>query len=105
MSKTEFHFAVINKITMEHEKGSSQSTLKSSDLRLEISGNLDKLQFPTKMGVKAISINLISGIIANIRYGTAKGWWKEEEQLRYIIEELQRTFGASGTLTKGKMEY
>ena len=102
MPKQQFHFAAIAKITLEHEKGASTSVLKASDLRLEVSGNLDKSVYidgkglPRKEALKPISNALLHGLIVNIRMGAAKGWMKEGEHMQYVIDQLQRAFVAPG---------
>jgi hypothetical protein len=98
MSKRQFHFAAIAKITLEHETGAPTSVLKASDLRLEVSGNLDRSVYidgkglPRKEALKPISNALVMGLITNMRMGAAKGWWKEGEHMRYVIDQLQRAF-------------
>lgn len=95
---TEFHFAAISKITLEHRKGEPTSQLKYNDLRLEVSGNLDKSQYidgrglPRKDALKPISNALVMGLITNMRMGAQKGWWKEHEHMQYVIDQLQRAF-------------
>lgn len=98
MPKRTFHFAAIAKITLEHERGAPTSVLKASDLRLEVSGNLDRSVYidgkglPRKEALKPISNALVMGLITNIRNGAAKGWWKEGEHMQYVIDQLQRAF-------------
>jgi hypothetical protein len=98
--KNEFHFAAISKITLEHEKGAPTSVLKANDLRLEVSGNLDRSVYidgkglPRKEAMKPISNALVMGLITNIRVGAAKGWWKEHEHMQYVVDQLQRAFVA-----------
>jgi len=102
MPYNEFHFCAISKITLGHEQGSTRSQLKSSDLRLEVSGNLDKSVYvddeglPTKDALKPITTALLMGLITNMRMGAAKGWWTEHEHMKYIIDELSRAFVAPG---------
>jgi len=108
---TEFHFAVISKITLEHKKGEATSALKYSDLRLEVSGNLDKSTYidgkglPRKEAMKPITNALVMGLITNMRNGSAKGWWKEHEHMEYVINQLQRAFVALGETGESTMEY
>lgn len=112
MSKQQFHFAAIAKITLEHEKGSPTSVLKASDLRLEISGNLDRSMYidgkglPRKEALKPITNALVMGLITNMRMGAHKGWWKEGEHMRYVIDQLQRAFVHPGEVPgESTMEY
>jgi hypothetical protein len=98
MPKQVFHFCAISKITLEHEKGAPTSVLKAADLRLEVSGNLDRSVYvdgkglPRKEALKPISNALLHGLIVNIRMGAAKGWMKEGEHMQYVIDQLQRAF-------------
>lgn len=68
-----FHFAAISKITLLHEKGAASSTLESSDLRLEVSGNLDRSMYidgkglPRKDALKPISNALVMGCMLQER--------------------------------------
>lgn len=111
MPKHVVHFCAISKITLEHEQGAKNSQLKYCDLRLEVSGNLDRSQYidgkglPRKEGLKPITNALVLGLIANVRMGGDKGWWKEHEHMEFIISELQRGFVAQSTPDIGKMEY
>jgi len=100
MPKREYHFCAISKITLEHEQGAPVSTLKASDLRLEVSGNLDRsvyvddMGLPRKDALKPISNALVMGIITNIKMGAQKGWWKDYEHMQYVIDQLQKSFVA-----------
>lgn len=112
MPKREYHFCAISKITLEHEQGAPLSTLKASDLRLEVSGNLDRSVYldgkslPRKEALKPISNALVMGIITNIKMGAQKGWWKDHEHMQYVIDQLQRGFVAQSTEPKeSTMEY
>lgn len=111
MPKRTFHFCAISKITLEHESGSPTSLLKAADLRLEVSGNLDRMQYvdgrglPRKDALKPISNTLLHGLMANIRYGHEKGWWKDHEHMQYVINELQRIFVAHSKVGETTMEY
>lgn len=102
MPRREFHFAAISKITLSHEQGAVTSQLKSSDLRLEVSGNLDRSVYidgkglPRKEALKPISNALVMGLITNMRMGAAKGWWKEHEHMEYVINQLHRAFVTPG---------
>jgi len=112
MPKRTFHFAAISKITLDHEQGATTSVLRSTDLRLEVSGNLDRSVYidgrglPRKEALKPISNALVLGLIANMRNGAAKGWWKEHEHMEYVISQLQRAFvHPSGDPGESIMEY
>jgi hypothetical protein len=112
MPKREFHFCAISKMTLTHEQGAPTSVLKASDLRLEVSGNLDKSVYidgrclPRKEAMKPLTNALVMGIITNIRMSAAKGWWKEGEHMQYAIDQLHRAFVAQGEEpTESTMEY
>lgn len=112
MGKNVYHFAAISKITLEHEKGAQTSVLRSTDLRLEISGNLDKSQYldgkglPRKDAMKPITNALIHGLIANMRMCAHKGWWKEGDHMKYVMEQLERAFvHVTEDPTEASMEY
>lgn len=94
---TEFWFTGISKVTMAHEKGAPKSTHVSTDIRLDVSPNMDKKQYlkndlPTKEGVKPLTQCFIQGLVANIHKAHQEGWWDSAEHLRYIISELERGF-------------
>lgn len=111
MPKNQSHFAAIAKITLECEKGAQRSTLVATDLRLEISGNLDRSRYidgaglPRKDALKPITQALLQGLIVNMRMGAAKGWWKEGEHMEYVFAELQRAFVTPGNVSESTMEY
>jgi hypothetical protein len=112
MPKTQVHFVVISKITLEHELGATTSQLRTCDIRLEVSNNLDRSRYidgcglPRKDALKPISNALLQGLIANMRHGAEKGWWKEGEHMQYVTDQLQRAFVHPGIdLTESTMEY
>jgi hypothetical protein len=112
MRKQQFHFAAIAKITLEHEQGATTSVLRASDLRLEVSGNLDRSIYidgkglPRKEALKPITNALVMGLITNMRMGAVKGWWKEGEHMQYVMDQLQRAFVHPGQQpTETTMEY
>ena len=109
MSKDTFHFVVITKATFEHENGAPTSTLKQVDLRLEVSGNLDKSNYvddglPLKEAAKPIASTLVAGLLANIKNCHDKGWWKDHEQMHWIIDALERGFVEHTTVREATME-
>jgi hypothetical protein len=110
MAKGVYHFTAISKMTLEFEKGSTKSTLKHADLRLETSENTDKSVYfdgrglPRKAAMLPTTSALIQGLIVNVRLAQEKGWWKEAEHMQYILSELGRAFvNATDTLTEGTM--
>lgn len=111
MAKHVFHFAAISKITLTCEQGAQSSQLQSVDLRMEVSGNLDRDQYidgkglPRKDALKPTTQALLQGLIANVKIGGEKGWWKEGEHLEYVINELQRSFVAVTNTSEATMEY
>lgn len=102
----------MSKITLGHLKGAAMPYLMSTDLRLEVSGNLDRSMYidgkglPRKEAMKPITAALVQGLLANIKQCHEKGWWKDHEHIRHIIDELQRGFVEPGTqMTESTMEY
>lgn len=93
-----FSFTVISRIILEHEPGTQRSTLEESNLRLEISKNLDRKMYldnkdlPKEPATKPVTQALIQGLMTNIKLAHEKGWMNEADHLRYVIDELQRAF-------------
>jgi hypothetical protein len=79
-------------------KDSNKSSLKHTDINLEIPKELDEEMYfdkeglPNKNGIKALSQCFIQGLVANIHHGHNKGYWDSAEHLRYIIKEIERGF-------------
>jgi hypothetical protein len=94
----EFHFTAISKITLTHEQGAGTSTMKHTEISLEVSKNLDKKVYidfkgyPKKDALKPISNAFIHGLVVNMRMGASKGWWSEGEHMQYVIDQLQKAF-------------
>jgi hypothetical protein len=112
MPNIQFHFVAISKITMRHEMGAPASQINHTDIRLDVSKNLNKATYldqeglPTKEAIKPISLAFLQGIITNIQLGHEKGWWKEADHMRYVIDELQRAFvHPTNGLEVTRMEY
>lgn len=109
--KMDFHFVVVAKMELEHEKGSPKSSLKSTSYRMQTSDNLNAKMYhedgiPTKDGLKPVTQTLITALIANISVGKLNGWWADYEHMQYIFEELQKQFvEQTGEPEIGKMEY
>lgn len=93
-----FYFTAISKIGLGYEDGENKSTLQETSVRLEISKNLDKKKYlqkdgiPTGEGIKPMTLAFIQGLIANVKVADKRGWWKEADHMRYIIDELNRAF-------------
>jgi hypothetical protein len=106
--KQRFRFIGISELVLEHEQGSPKSTHVATNVRMEISKNLDRARYlkndlPTKEGLKPFTMAFIQGLVANIHHGHEKGWWDSAEHLRYIMEELSRGFAEVATVSEGKM--
>lgn len=108
----EFHFAVISKMTLEQKKGEIKSFLKTADVRLEVSPNLDKSRYLDRDGLPLQDANmpilntLVVGIVSHMRYAAQKGWMKEGEMMNYVTEQLHRAFvHPSDDPTIATMEY
>jgi hypothetical protein len=93
-----FVFTVISQMFLECEPGAARSALKESKLRLEVSKNLNKglyldnRDLPKTEAIKPITAALIQGLMTNIKHADSKGWWKESDHFKYVIDELQRMF-------------
>lgn len=111
MSSKTFHFCAISKITLKREKGAAMSQLLTTDLRLEVSSNLDRSMYidgkglPRKDAMKPITNALLHGLITNVRHSATRGWMKEGEHMEYIINQLQRAFVANSDESISEMEY
>lgn len=91
------YFTGICRMHLEHTEGSPTSVLKETNVRLELSKNLDKDRYlqrdlPTKEGLHVLQNTLIHGIMTNIKIAHEKGWKNESEGLKYVIDELHRAF-------------
>lgn len=110
MSKNQYHFVTVCKTTYEHHTGMETSQVISNDLRLELSGNLDRSVYidgkglPRKDALKPISANLLLGLITNIRMGAEKGWWKESEHMQWVINHLQEAYVTQASIGESTME-
>jgi hypothetical protein len=92
-----FQFTGISRITLIHSDGMLTSKLHSTDLRLELSNNLDNRKYldkgiPTQNAIKPLTQCFIQGLVANIQAAHDHGYWDSAEHLRYIISELERGF-------------
>lgn len=105
-----FSFTAISQVAMEHETGTPLSKHVETNIRLEVSENLDKSRYvtktglPTKEGVKPLTAALIQGLIANIHAAHQIGHWDSAQHLRYIIEELEKGFVAVAEITESTMD-
>lgn len=99
--KQRFSFTGVSKVDMSFTKGDKSSNHESTKFFLIPSDNLDKSVYtsngglPTKDGLKPLSIALVHGLIGALHLGEREGWWKKEEHLEWIMEELQK--GAANT--------
>jgi hypothetical protein len=82
-----FRFIGISELVLEHKPGEYKSTHVATNVRLELSKNLEKSQYlkndlPTRDGVKPLTQAFIQGLVANIHSAHDKGWWDSAEHLR-----------------------
>jgi len=112
MKSKEFHFATISKITLTHEPGAPTSTLKSADLRLEVSGNLERSVYldgrgiPRKEANKPMINSLVMGLITHMRFAAQKGWMTEAEVMQYATNAINKAFTTPGAEPfESTMEY
>lgn len=107
MSK--FFFTGIARITLQHEPGQKTSQAHSTDIRLEVSNNLDNRVYldkglPTKDGTKALTTAFIGGLIGNIHAASKNGWWDKDEHMAYIMKHLNGGISAiPGTIEAGDL--
>lgn len=92
-----FQFTATSRITLEHNQGDATSYHRTTQVRLDVSNNLDAKQYidrgvPKKKGVKPLTEALIQGLVANIHAAHDKEYWDSAEHLRYIISKLERGF-------------
>lgn len=105
----EFSMTGISKLTLNHRPGEPTSSHVATDMRFEVSKNMDQKKYldkddlPTKDAIKPISQCFIQGLVANIHAAHQKGWWDSAEHLRYIMTELQRGFVEVATVEEGTM--
>lgn len=101
-----FYFVGTCKLTMLHEKGAPKSGHVATDVRLDISDNLDKRTYfdkndlPTKEGTKPLTQCFVQGLVANIHKAHQEGWWDSAAHLRYIMDELQRGFVSADVIVR-----
>lgn len=96
-------------ITLEYKDG-SKSSLKTTEIFLDIPKELDESMYfdkeglPNKEGTKALSQCFIQGLIANIHQAHQKGIRDSAEHLRYIVSELERGFVEVVNVSKGNID-
>ncbi len=111
MDKRKYHFAAISKAEFEHKEGAPNSTIVASNIRFEMSDNLDKRYYlepdgmPKQSAIKPITITLLAGLEVNVRYGEEMGWWERKEHIEYIIEQLKKIGETPGNVGVSTMEY
>lgn len=108
--KNHFSFTAISQVEMEHETGTPLSKHVKTNLRLEISKNLDRKIYltpddlPSPEGIKPLTVALIQGLVANIHSAHQSGVWDSAQHIRYIIDELQRGFVQVTEVSKSTMD-
>lgn len=107
---THFSFTAISQIELSHDKGAPKSKHVATNIRLEVSDNLDRSRYmdkelrPTEEGSRALTQTLLSGLAANIHNMHQKGWRDSAEHLRYVISELERQFIEVANVSNGVMD-
>jgi len=105
-----FTFTGVSQIELSYEKGAPKSKHVATNIRLEVSENLDKKQYldpegrPTAEGCRALTHALIQGLVANIHNAHQKGWRDSAEHLRHVIQELERGFVQVADVQDGTMD-
>jgi len=101
-------FIGISRISLVPNEDNKTSKLLKCDFFLELSENLDKKahvgndDLPNAGGVKPLTQSFIQGIIGNIHFANERGYWNEVEHLRYVIDELGRSFAHIKESKEGK---
>lgn len=103
-----YYFTGISRVTYDHQPGDLTSKHMKTDMRLELSNNLDHKRYlnkglPTKEAIKPLSLCFIQGLVANIHKAHEEGWWDSADHLKYIIKELERGFIEVANVSEGKM--
>lgn len=97
------------KVTADYQHGATSSEHVATDFRLDVSKNLDQVQYidkrglPTEKGSHALTNVFVQGLIGNIHHAHKKGFKNDAEHLRYIISELERGFINIAETTEGTM--
>lgn len=104
-----FQFTATSRITLRHKPGDKDSKHQSTEIRLEVSNNMDARQYidrgvPRKEGIKPLTLALTQGLIANIHAAHDKGYWDSAKHLRFIISELERGFARVGDVSEADYE-
>lgn len=98
MSQQKAYFEGRARLHLKQEPGAKTSQASHTDIRLETSSNVNKQVYYDGQGnmrqpaLKPLTQTFIQGLIANVKYGHDRGWWNESEHMRYIIDELGRSF-------------
>ncbi len=103
-----FNFTAVSRVTLDNVPGELTSRHIATDIRLEISNNLDhhiylKKGLPTKEGATLLTKALVSGLSANIHACHQKGYKDSAEHLREVIKQLEEEFITVADIQEGKM--
>lgn len=95
---------------MNYEQGDKTSSHVATDIRMQVSPNLDHKRYINQdglhgqLGVKPLTETLIQGLIGNIHYAHQNGYWDSAAHLRHIIDELTRGFATPANVSPSIME-
>lgn len=100
MELPECSFTAMSKITVKPNPNGKSSKLLDSNITLKISENLDPDYYYTDNekglfklpAVKVMTQAFVQGLIANVKSAHFNGLWDEAEHMRYIIDELGKSF-------------
>lgn len=102
MSGKPAFFTAISRLSMAPNK-EDVVMLHSNDLRIELSGNIDRDVYldgkglPRKAAMNITTQALVLGLICHVKVCVSKGWITNQEAMEYIISELGRAFAAPTT--------
>jgi hypothetical protein len=85
-----------------YPNGKGGCTVEEVHIRLELSNDLDKRMYfskiddtggiPNREGCRCLTQTFLQGLNANIQSAHIRGLWDSAEHLRYIIAELENAF-------------
>ncbi len=94
----DYEFTAVSKIFLKSHAGTTKSSIMESEVMLMPSENLDKDKYyepdgmPNKEGVKAITYAFIVGLTSNMRYAAMKGYMKEGDIMKFVVDSLEKAF-------------
>lgn len=98
-----FKIEAISILTLEQTPGDQTSKHVSIEITMGTDGEygFHREGVPTKTGVKAMTLALAQGLVANIHASHEKGYWDSAQHFRYVINELERGFSTVADISTG----